>query len=258
VLRAGLQRDAAWGSLQAHLRRDNSSDFGRADSALLGATWRLAPGWSAIASMSTSFTPPSLDFLYFDCAPFGFACSNPDLRPERSRNADLALQWADAATLVRATAFAARYRDKIANDANFIPQNFARLKNRGLELAARTHSGPWSLAGEATLQDMVDSDTGARQLRRPRQQLALRAFYDAGAVGAGAALRHIGDRPDAGNTPLPSHTLIDLHARWSVTPQWRVSAALENVFDRSYQPTAGYNGKPRSLFISLAWSPQPG
>ena len=257
VLRLGLQHDAAWGSLQANLRRDSTSDFGRADSALLGGTWRFAPNFSAIASVSTSFTPPSLDFLFFDCAPFGFACSNPDLRPERSRNADLALQWSDAATLVRATAFAARYRDKIANDANFIPQNAARVKNQGLELAARTRVGRWSLAGEATLQNVVDSDTGERQLRRPRQQLAARVFHDAGVWGAGAALRYIGDRPDRNAIVLPSHSLIDLHARWRVAPQWQVSAALENLFDRAYQPTAGYNGKPRGVFVTLGWAPQP-
>jgi vitamin B12 transporter len=257
VIRLGLQHDAAWGSLQANLRRDSTSDFGGADSALLGGTWRFAPGWRAIASLSTSFTPPTLDFLYFDCAPFGFACSNPDLKPERSRNADLALQWSDAATLVRATAFAARYRDKIANDANFIPQNAARVKNQGLELAARTRLGAWSLAGEATLQNIVDSDTGERQLRRPRQQLAARVFHDAGVIGVGAALRYVGDRPDRNGILLPSYAVVDVHARWRVAPQWQVSAALENLFDRGYQPTGGYNGKPRGFFMSLGWTPQP-
>jgi vitamin B12 transporter len=253
ALRIGLQHDTAWGSLQAHLRQDRTSDFGSATSALLGGTWRFAPRLSAIASVATGFTPPTLDFLYFDCSPLGFACSNPSLRPERSRNADLAVQWANAKSLVRATAFVARYRDKIANDANFVPQNLARLKNSGLELAARAQLGRWALASEATLQNMVDGQTGARQLRRPRQQLALRVFHDAGAYGAGAALRTIGDRPDFADVTLPSYTVVDLNAQWRIEPHWTVSASLDNLFDRGYQPTAGYNGKPRTLFIGLAW-----
>jgi vitamin B12 transporter len=253
VVRLGLQHDAGWGSLQGHLRRDETSDFGSAGSALLGATWRFAPSLSVIASVANSFTPPTLDFLFFDCAPFGFSCNNPNLRPEKSRNGDLALQWADATSLVRATAFAARYRDKIANDANFVPQNLDRLRNRGLEFAARTQLGRWSLAGEATLQNMADSDTGLRQLRRPRQQWALRAFHDAGAFGVGAALRSVGERPDFGNVMLPAHTLVDLNVRWQPAPQWTLSASLDNLFDRAYQPTAGFNGKPRALFVSLAW-----
>lgn len=255
VLRLGLQHEAAWGSVQANLRHDSVSDFGSASSALLGGTWRFAPGWSAIASVSNSFTPPTLDFLYYDCSPFGFVCSNPDLRPERSRSADLALQWKDEATLVRLTAFAARHRDKIANDENFVPQNTARLKNDGLELVARTQLGRWALAGEATVQHLVDRDTGERPLRRPRQQLALRADYAAAAFDAGVAVRQIGARPDVGDQRLGSYALVDLHARWRVALQWSVAASLDNVFDRDYQPTAGYNGKPRALFVGLTWQP---
>ena len=257
VLRLGLQHDAAWGSFQANLRHDRTSDFGGATSGLVGATWRFAPQFSAIASVANSFTPPTLDFLYFDCSPFGFACSNPNLRPERSRNADVALQWADGMSVVRATAFAARYRDKIANDANFIPQNLARLRNSGLELAARTQLGRWAIAGEATLQNMVDADTGARSLRRPRQQAAVRTYYDAGAFGAGAALRFIGARSDFGNMVLASHALVDLNARWRFASQWTAAASLGNLFDKSYQPSAGYNGQPRTAFVSLAWQLQP-
>ena len=257
VLRAGVHHDAAWGSVQANLRRDKTSDFGGATSVLLGGTWRFAPAWSAIASVANSFTPPTLDFLYFDCSPFGFACNNPNLRPEKSRNADLALQWAQAGSLVRATAFTARYRDKIANDANFVPQNLARLKNSGLEIAARTQLGAWALAGELTLQNMVDGDTGERALRRPRQQFALRVYYDAGPLGAGVALRSIGVRPDFANVMLPSHTLVDLNVRWRFAPAWTLAATLDNLFDRAYQPTAGFNGPPRSVFVSLGWQAQP-
>jgi vitamin B12 transporter len=100
---------------------------------------------------------------------------------------------------------------------------------------------------------MADSDTGLRQLRRPRQQWALRAFHDAGAFGVGAALRSVGERPDFGNVMLPAHTLVDLNVRWQPAPQWTLSASLDNLFDRAYQPTAGFNGKPRALFVSLAW-----
>ena len=45
LLRLGLQHEAAWGSVQAHLRHDDVSDFGRANSGLLGGTWRFAPRW---------------------------------------------------------------------------------------------------------------------------------------------------------------------------------------------------------------------
>jgi vitamin B12 transporter len=248
VLRAGVVHDAAWGSVQAALRRDRTSDFGSAETGLLGATWRIAPQWSAYATLANSFTPPTLDMLFY-----ALCCSNPDLRPERSRNVDVALQWARDATVVRATMFAARYRDKIVNDENFIPHNVARAKNAGVELAARTRQGAWRLGGEATLHDPVDADTGQRLLRRTDRQLGVRADYDGAGWTAGARLRHVGRRPDVGGVDLPSYSVVDLSGRWQATPAWSVQVTMDNAFDRDHQPTHGYRGKPRGVFVGLEW-----
>src|SRR5438132_1183781 len=78
VVRAGTTWDAAWGSVQANVRHDRTSDFGSATTGLAGGKLNLGGGLSAIATLSTSFTPPTLDFLFYDCAPSP-ACSNPNL-----------------------------------------------------------------------------------------------------------------------------------------------------------------------------------
>ncbi|MGA0611832.1 TonB-dependent receptor plug domain-containing protein [Caldimonas sp. KR1-144] len=253
TVRAGAAYDTGWGGLQFNLRRDHTSDFGDATTALLGARWKIDAAWSLFATASSSFTPPTLDFLYFDCSPFGFACSNPDLEPERARNADLALQWEQGAALVRATLFSARYKNKIVNDANFVPQNVDRARNRGLELAARTRLGDWRVDGEATFQNPVNDDTDERLIRRAKRQFALRAGYDAGVLSADGALRYIGERLDNGGVTLSSYTVFDANARWRFTPGWMLQATVENLFDRDYQPTAGYRGRPRTLLVSLGW-----
>ncbi|HEX6707990.1 MAG TPA: TonB-dependent receptor [Albitalea sp.] len=267
VLRVGSTYDADWGSLQANLRHDKTTDFGAATTGLLGGKLALSRGFSAIANLSTSFTPPTLDFLFFDCRPFSI-CSNPDLKPEKARNLEAGVQWQGAATLLRATAFAVRYRDKIANalrDPNdpasdFIPQNIGRAKNDGIEVSMRTTTGAWQLLAEATLQNPVNQDTGERLIRRARHQLALRADYQAAGWQAGFGLRHIGERADIDNSvfpsqavTLPSATIVDASARWPLSSQWSVQASIENLFDRRYEPTANYSGRPRSLFVSASW-----
>ena len=35
-----------------------------------------------------------------------------------------------------------------------------------------------------------------------------------------------------------------------------LSAVVDNVFDRHYQPTIGYNGRPRTVFVGVSWSPR--
>lgn len=254
VLRAGATYDANWGSVQANVRHDKTSDFGSAATGLLGAVYKLSPQLSAIASVSTSFTPPTLDFLFFDCG-VALPCSNPNLQPERARNTEAGLQWQDAKTLLRATIFSVRYRNKIANDAAYVPQNMARVKNDGLEVSARQSAGAWTFLGEATFQDPKDEDTGARPIRRAREQFAWRADYQHANWYAGAGLRYIGNRLDTGGT-LPSYTVVDASAHYALTPEWTASVRLDNVFDRRYEPTVGYNGQPRGVFVGVSWRPK--
>jgi vitamin B12 transporter len=255
VVRIGSTYDAAWGSLQANLRHDKTSDFGAATTALLGGKLALSPNLSATASASTSFTPPTLDFLFYDCSPFP-ACSNPSLRPEKARNVEAGLQWQDARNLLRATLFAVRYRDKIANDENFVPQNLLRAKNSGIELTARHGIDAWTLLGEATFQNPVDADSGERLLRRARTQFAVRADYQQAGWHAGAGLRHVGNRRDNGDAVLPSYTVVDTSAHRTLTPEWTLQASIDNLFDRRYEPTSGYSGRPRTLFVGVSWSPK--
>ena len=254
VLRIGANYDVQWGSVQANVRHDKTSDFGAATTGLLGTVYKLSTSLSLVGSTSTSFTPPTLDFLFFNCG-LAFPCSNPNLKPERAHNIEAGLQWQDAAMLVRGTLFSVRYRDKIGNDALFVPQNIARVKNDGLELTARAKLDAWTLLGEATFQDPKDEDTGLRPIRRAREQYALRADYSHANWVAGAGLRYVGDRRDT-TRDLPSYTVVDASASMTLTPQWTVSARIDNLFDRRYEPTVGYNGQPRAVFVGFSWRPK--
>lgn len=255
VMRWGAVHDASWGSVQLNWRHDRTSDFGSATTGLVGGKLTLAPGLSAIANVSSSFTPPGFDFLFYDCAPFP-ACNNPHLRPERARNVEVGVQWQDARTLARATLFTVRYRDKIANDPNFVPQNLNSVKNQGLEISVRHAMQAWVLVAEGSVQNPVDQSTGERLLRRAREQFALRADFQQASWHAGAGLRHVGDRRDSGNVRLPSYTVVDASAHWKLAPRWSAQARIENLFDHRYEPAFGYNGTPRGIFVGLSWMSQ--
>lgn len=255
-VRAGATYHAGWGSLQANVRHDRADGFGSATTGLLGGTWRLGSGFSAVGNVATSFTPPTLDFLYFDCSSFGLVCSNPQLVPEKSRSADLGVQWEAQNVLLRATFFAARYRNKIVNDANGVPQNVDRARDQGVELSGRASFGPWRVTGEGMIHHPENEATGALLPRRSRTQWAARVDRElprGWSVGGG--LKFVGDRKDTAGQDLPGYTLLDLSARWSITREWSLQAAVRNALDRRYQPAAGYRGTPRGVFVSLSWRP---
>src|SRR5207249_6133363 len=79
--------DAGAHALQANVRHDDSSQFGAKTTGALAWGYRFAPGWRVTASAGSAFRVPTFNDLYFP----GF--SNPDLRPETSRNVEAGLHW---------------------------------------------------------------------------------------------------------------------------------------------------------------------
>ena len=253
-LRAGwlgrFGSDAQPWQLQANLRSDRSSAYGRATTGLLAVAYTLRLGWKLSAQGSTAFSAPSfLDELY----------ANPatTLRPERSRQVELALQWSGAGSLVRAALFAQRQRDRIAFDpVSFETVNIARAKNSGLELMAQVPLGWGRLGAELTLQNPRDADSGQALKRRARQSLALNVSAPLAGWQTVAALRHTGKRLDTdpvsfGNATNPARTTLDLALSRQLTPVWRLAAKLDNLGDTQASEVLGYTAAPRSLLVTL-------
>ncbi len=248
--------------IEASLRHDDDSQFGGHGSGKLGWGWQLAPAWRVSAGAGTAFKAPSFNDLYFPFTDFGggftFA-GNPDLKPERSRSAELAARYDGSATRAGLVLFENRIRDLIAADPTFatvINVNQARI--RGLTLDGAWHEGPWRLRGELTHQQAEDAETGKRLARRAREFGSAGIDYAPGPWRAGVELAASGERFDSlANTEasrLGGYTLVHLSAGWSLTPEWTLSARLNNAGDKHYELAQGYNTPRRNLFVSLAYS----
>jgi vitamin B12 transporter len=68
----------------------------------------------------------------------------------------------------------------------------------------------------------------------------------------------VGSRFDnADNTrALDAYTVVDLHATWQFAPALSLQAKLNNLTDRVYETTYGYNQPGRSLYLTLRWQPK--
>lgn len=251
-LRLGWQaRPAERWQLQAHLRRDRSSDFGNASTGLVGGSYEFAPNWKASLQTSTGFSAPSFSEQAFDADP-----STP-LRAERSRQAEAALQWRDGAASARVALFVQRQRDRIDFDpVTFDATNIARARNRGLEALLQ-----WPLAGgllgaEATLQDPRNADDDTPLLRRARRTLALNWSAPLAGWQARAALRHAGARRDVDPASFAvatnrSRSTLSIGAARDLTPQWRLALNVDNLLDSRRPEVLGYTAPPRALLVSL-------
>ena len=244
-------------ALQASLRRDDNSQFGAHNSGNLAYGWRATPAWRLSAGVGSAFKAPSFNDLYFPLS-FGFQ-GNPELRPERSRSAELAARYQQGAAQAGLTLFRNRIRDLISVDPSFSTViNVNRARIRGATLDLRWAFADWALRGELTEQEAVDAETGQRLIRRARRHGSVGVSAAPGAWRYGADAVFSGARFDAAsNAPesrMGGYALVNLHAAYGVAPQWQLSLRVNNAADRRYELAQGYNTAGRGVFVALDYT----
>jgi vitamin B12 transporter len=239
--------------LQASIRGDRYSDFGRAKTWLAGYGYDISSNWKATAMRSNAFTAPTFNQLFFPN--FG----NPNLQPEISTSNELGLQYAVGASLLRAATFRTVYRNLIDTPAPaFRPQNVASARVEGTELSYTGQFEKWDVRASLTVQDPINSVTGAQLRRRGTTfgNLVLGTTFSGWRLGS--ELNVNGTRPDndivsGAPVTLGGYKLVNLTARHEIAKNTYIAARLENLFDEKYQLAQGFNVPGRGLFVSLGW-----
>jgi vitamin B12 transporter len=240
----GLFAQAGWSwerwRFDAGLRRDDNDAFGAETTTKFGAVWRGAHGVRVRGSYGEGFHAPTLADLYFP----GF--SNPDLSPERSASAELAVELENGPWRGSLAAFSTDFTDLIQFDfVTFTPFNTGRARSRGLELELGFVVPAWSVRGNGTYLEAEDRASGAALLRRPRESANLVVTWKP-SVGSErfqlhAVSRFVGARADFGGE-LPSYTTVEVGGGWhpARVPWLKTYARLENALARQYQEVATY------------------
>ena len=249
---AGLQGQFGAHQLQGNLRHDRTDRIDSATTGYLGYGYLFNPRWKALASIATGFAAPPLGYLYYP----GFG--NPDLKAEHSRSAELGLQYAHEATLIRAAFFDTRTREQLQFDPTVGDfgafANIARARNRGLEISASGTLAEMVLRASLTLQDPRDATTGERSRRRARTLASLSAHRSIGAWNVGGDVGFTGSRSD-GAQELGAYGLINLNARYRISKAVELFGHVDNLFDRQYQTAHGFNQAPRGVFAGVRFEP---
>jgi vitamin B12 transporter len=53
---------------------------------------------------------------------------------------------------------------------------------------------------------------------------------------------------------MGGYTVVDAHLRWQVKSAISVFARIDNLTDRRYETSYGYNEPRRGLFVGMSWS----
>ncbi|MGA9335226.1 MAG: TonB-dependent receptor [Rudaea sp.] len=240
-------------------RYDDNSAFGGAFSGSAALGWNLREGLRLTASYGSAFRAPNLNELYSP-GYGGYYAGNPDLDAERSRSAEVGVDWnSSIANRFGLHAFSTRIHNLIdfSGGSTFEAINVEHAAVDGAEITDTWRNEVWSFDNTLTLQNPRNRDTDAQLVRRPKRKFTSvlqRVLGDHGHVGIEFVASS--QRMDVADYTLPGYVVVNLRAGYAPSPTWNVTFRLENMFDRNYELAHGYNTPGRSGYLEFAWQPE--
>ena len=247
--------------VQLNLRSDRYSDFGAANTWLLGYGYGVTEAWRVTASMATAFKAPTLNDLFYPFTDYGGGYSyvgNPSLKPERASDTELGMHYAREDQRLDVVYFDNRIRDLIV--INTLPAstmiNLDEARSDGLELSYAGRFGATGIGVAATWQDPRDAKSGQSLLRRAKHFSTMTVTHDFGGLRVGGEWQHSGVRADIdintyARTMLPAYDVLNLTARYEIGDRLELSARIDNLLDEGYMLAHGYNTPGRTLYVGL-------
>ncbi len=264
-LYAGYTGNYGAQQVQLNLRKDKYSDFGTANTWLLGYGVNVTETWRVTASTGTAFKSPTLNDLFYPFEDYGFGYSyvgNPNLKPERSRNNELGLHYANDGQRLDAVYFDNLISDLIVINtlpaSTMVNLNEARID--GVELAYNGQFGDTGIRLAATSQNPRDAQTGEALLRRAKNFSSVGVTQKFGGLKVGGEWQHSAEREDNHITTYPTQRLVlaaydvvNLTANYALDQHFDLSARVDNLFNKDYMLAHGYNTLGRTLYVGLSY-----
>lgn len=246
----GLSGSAGAHSWQASARHDNNSQFGDANTGLLGYGYAITDDLRARASYGTTFKAPTFNNLYFPVS------GNATTQPETGRNTEVGISWGPGAHLFSLTYFTNRIQGYITTLPVVTNTPYAKIE--GWTLSHEGSFGDFTFHNSFDFLNARNELTGLRLQRRPEQQLTSSVDYQSGKWSFGTSLLATSDFYDdaANKLPLGGYATLDLHAGYEVDRDWRVEARVINAGDKFYQTALGYNQSGRAAYVTLRYEPK--
>ena len=229
-------------TLQTSLREDINSQYDNETTGSIGYAYQINSQWKASSSFGTAFVAPSFNYLYNGSG------SNPDLKPETSKNIEASLKYSDNSTSVSLTAYQNTIDDFIISNAvtNYTPFNLNKAKIQGMTFAADHFLGNFQIKGSVTTENPNNEDTdkdlplrsnlyGSTHLNYYVQDW----IFGVEQIGSGSRYN------DADNTiKIGGYMVTNLVTNYVFNEKFTVNVRLDNALDKDYALV--YSGDPNT------------
>ena len=236
-------------SVQLAGRRDDNSQFGVKNTGNLAYGYQFTNELSARGAIGTAFKAPTFNQLYFP----GYGSAN--LKPEEALNREVGLTWQVAGHRIGWVYFDNRITDLIGGSP------LVNINKASIQGHSFTYTGSiehWEINASIDIMDPRDATTGKKLPRRAEEQANVSLGYVAGQLNVGTEIQVVGTRFDnATNTRrMNGYTLVNLFGHYQISPDVRLEARINNLFDEQYETAWAYAQPRLNAFIGLRYSPK--
>ncbi|RBP48587.1 TonB-dependent receptor domain-containing protein [Arenicella xantha] len=236
------------------LRYDDNSAYGTNTNGSIAVNLNVSDDIRLIASYGTAFVAPSFNYLYF---PF---FGNPDLLPEESESVELSIAGNHGAVDWRVSAYQTDIENLFSfNPVTFLAANVGQAEIKGVEAEIRTSVANWDVSIQADALSAEDVDSGIELDDRPQRSASLTAAKEIGPLNLQFDVRSESRRFDNRGTQISGYALLDISAVYQISESTRISAKIDNLFDKEYTlnligSSNRYNTEGRHAKLTLRYS----
>lgn len=234
----------------------------------LGAMHPLSSSLSVMAQHNVTYRLPTIGEL-LDPASGG----NANLKAERIKSSQIAIQFKGESDLHRLTWFNSIYANKVAagntpvDDAYWAGQGVNKLENlnashnAGVEWHWRHQHKAWTWITSYTVQQPQVDGASTLLKNLSHQHGSVDVAYrfrsgDALNLKWHARSSQYNTKPRSGDAFSAGYAVTKLGWSRPLSPATRIQVSIDNLFDKPYESVAGYNAPPIGAFVTLSHSPQ--
>lgn len=244
--------------VQANARYDDNSQYGEETTYNLGLSVKPTDNIRVGASYATGFRSPTFN----DLTEKPYWGGNPNLKAETSKNAEIFAEYNNNYTNTRLTSYRNDVEDLISY-TNGQMTNIGVAKIEGINLTSDWYLNNYlfglSYDYQQATDDKKDSKTYNNSLPfRPEHKGLVYAGYANEDFDIRAEYQYVDEYysnlANADNQTVDGYGLVNFSGNYYLTPALTLSARINNLTNKKYITTPGYNADGTNVFGSLTYT----
>ena len=253
-----LKRDANLANFS--IRNDSISGYGPQTTGSAAYGYFFTKEWRANINYGTGFRAPTFNDLYYP----GYG--NPAILPEKSKNTEVGLHYEKAQLESHLVIFSNSISNLIQASSSLscpigtgafgCASNVSSAKITGASLSGLAQLSSLNLKASYTQQNPVNEGSNSTLVKQAKQYGNIAGEYIYSKVTTGVGATFSGRRNDylGDATGMGAYTLYNLYANYELEKDLSLFVRWNNVFNKNYQLSYGYNTPGSNAFVGLRYA----